>query len=154
MQPLQANTKTPINTEIQRTLTPTPENNLPPLEDVPAHASTPWPEAGRMSGNLFEIRKDWPIPPTNDTFTATIPKPLIIIEPQVPSTRVSRPEQCGWGQNYPICKNVDENWDDDDNLQDQSQQANINTQIKDTPQMNLVQNKKQTLAQNVQHPQN
>ena len=49
---------------------------------------------------------------------------------------------------------MDENWDDDDNIQDQSQQANKNTQIKDTPQMNLVQNKKQTLMQNVQCPQN
>ena len=48
---------------------------------------------------------------------------------------------------------MDENWDDD-NLQDQSQQANKNTQIKDTPQMNLVQNEKQTLVQNVQCPQN
>ena len=104
-------------------------------------------------GNLFEIRKDWPIPPTNDTVTATIPKPIIKIEPQVPTTTVSRPEWCGWGQNCPICKNVDENWDDD-NLQDQSQEANKNTQIKDTPQMNSVQNKKKTLAQNVQYPQN
>ena len=78
-QPLQANTKAPINTEIQRTLTPTPEYNPSPLEDTPAHASTPWPEAGRMSSNFFEIRKDWPIPPTNDTVTATIPKPPIKI---------------------------------------------------------------------------
>ena len=49
---------------------------------------------------------------------------------------------------------MDENWDGHDNLQDRSEQANKNTQIKDTPQMNLVQNEKQTLAQNVQHPQN
>ena len=48
---------------------------------------------------------------------------------------------------------VDENWDDD-NLQDQSQQGNKNTQIKDTLQMNLVQNEKQTLVLNIQHPQN
>ena len=135
-------------------LTPTPENYPPPLEDSPAHGSTPWPEAGRMSGNLFEIRKDWPIPSTSDTVNATIPKHLIKIEPQVPSATVSRPELCGWGQNCPICKNVDENWNGDDNLQDQSQQANKNTQMKDTPQMYLVQNEKQTLVQNVQHPQN
>ena len=107
-----------------------------------------------MSGNLFEIRKDWPIPPANDTVTATIPKPSITIEPQVPSTTVSRPEWCGWGQNCPICKNVVDENGDDDNLQDQSQQANKNTQIKDMPQMNLVQNEKQTLVQNVQHHQN
>ena len=107
-----------------------------------------------MSGNLFEIRKDWPIPHANDTVTATIPKPHIKIKPQVPSTTVSRPEWCGWGENCPICKNVvDENWDDN-NLQDQSQQANKKHSDKDTPQMNLVQNKKQTLAQNIQHSQN
>ena len=47
-----------------------------------------------------------------------------------------------------------ENWDDDDNLEDQSQQENKNTQMKDTPQMNLVQNERQTLVQNVQCPQN
>ena len=40
----------------------TPENKPPPLEDVPIHAGIPWPKAGKMSGNLFEIRKDWPIP--------------------------------------------------------------------------------------------
>ena len=49
---------------------------------------------------------------------------------------------------------MDENWDDDDNLQDQSQQANKNTQMKGTPQMNLVQNERQTLAHNIQCPQN
>ena len=53
MQPPQGNTRAPMNTESQRTLTPTPENNPPHLEDTPAHASTPWPEARRMFGNLF-----------------------------------------------------------------------------------------------------
>ena len=91
-QPLQASTKAPINTESQRTLTPNSREPPPPLEDAPALASTPWPEARRMSSNLFEIRKDWPIPPANDTVTVTIPKPLIKIEPQVPSATVSRPE--------------------------------------------------------------
>ena len=41
-----------------------------------------WPEAGKMSGNLFELRKEWPIPPTNSsTVTATSSKPPIKIEP-------------------------------------------------------------------------
>ena len=49
---------------------------------------------------------------------------------------------------------MDENWDDD-NLQDQSQQANKNTQIKDTPQMNLAQNEISTpkTHQAMQNPQ-
>ena len=35
-----------------------------------------------MSRNLFELRKDWPIPPTNNTVTAISSKPPIKIEPQ------------------------------------------------------------------------
>ena len=33
-----------------------PENRPPPLEKAPVCKSTPWPGAGRMSGNLFEDR--------------------------------------------------------------------------------------------------
>ena len=40
------------------------DSNPPPLKNIPAHAGTPWPEAGKMSGNLFKLRKDWLIPPT------------------------------------------------------------------------------------------
>ena len=66
-----------------------------------------------MSGNLFELRKDWPIPPTTNTVTATNPKPPIKIEPQepdqpTPSATAPKPEQCGWGPNCPICKNAEE----------------------------------------------
>ena len=60
-----ANTKAPVNPESQKPSTL--ENNPPPLEDAPVYASTTWPEAGKMSGNLFELKKDWPIPPTNNT---------------------------------------------------------------------------------------
>ena len=41
--------------------------NPPPLEDIPkapVRQGTPWPNAGLASENLFETRKDWPIPPT------------------------------------------------------------------------------------------
>ena len=41
----------------------TPENRPPPLEDGPVCKSTPWPGAGKISGNLFEERKDWLLPP-------------------------------------------------------------------------------------------
>ena len=60
MQLPQANTKALVNPESQQP--PTSENNPQPLEDAPVCESTPWPKAGRMSGNLFELRKDWPIP--------------------------------------------------------------------------------------------
>ena len=41
----------------------TSSNDPPPLENIPTHAGTPWPRVGSMSGNLFELRKDWSIPP-------------------------------------------------------------------------------------------
>ena len=34
----------------------TPENRPPSLEDAPVHESTPLPNAGKISGNLFEER--------------------------------------------------------------------------------------------------
>ena len=42
-------------------------DNPPPLKDIPStlvREGTHWPNAGLASGNLFETRKDWPIPPT------------------------------------------------------------------------------------------
>ena len=75
----------------------------PPLENISVHGSTPWPKAGKMSGNLFKLRKDWSIPPTNNTTTATIPKPPIKIEPQaqeqptISSTVAPKAEKCGCG---------------------------------------------------------
>ena len=57
------NTKALMNTESQISLNPVPESRPPPLEDAPIHTGTPWPEAGKMSGNLFETRKDCLIPP-------------------------------------------------------------------------------------------
>ena len=76
----QINAKAPVNSEGQKPSTL--ENSPSPLEIAPVCTSTPWPKAGKMSGNLFEARKDWPIPPTNNTVTATNPKPPTKIEPQ------------------------------------------------------------------------
>ena len=94
-QPPQTNAKAPVSSESQKPSTS--ENNPPPLEKTPVHASTPWPEAGKMSGNLFELKKDWPILPTNNTVTATNPKPHIKTEPQeqnqpTSSTTAPKPE--------------------------------------------------------------
>ena len=60
----------------------TSENRPPPLEDVPVCESTPWPGAGKMSGNLFKDR-NWLLPPNylkNDNKSTTdiaSPKPPI-----------------------------------------------------------------------------
>ena len=40
---------------------PKPKNDAP-LPSVPAQESTPWPGAGKMSGNLFQDR-NWLLPP-------------------------------------------------------------------------------------------
>ena len=45
--------KAPINVKPQ---TDASENSPTPLENAPVHESTPWPGAGKMSGNLFEDR--------------------------------------------------------------------------------------------------
>ena len=54
-----------------------------------------------MSGNLFQLRKDLLIPPTNNTVTATSSKPPIEIEPQVqeqpsPSVATSPKSRTVW----------------------------------------------------------
>ena len=119
MQLPQENTKAPVNLESLQSQTS--ENNPPPLEDAPIHVGTPWPEAGKLFGNLFELRKDWPVPPATNTTTATPtnPKlPAIKAEPQDPcqsnlNSIVPKPEWCGWGPNCPICKNAEEDWDEE-----------------------------------------
>ena len=101
-QPPLTNPKAPVNSEDQK-LSPegTPENNALPIENIPVCTSTPWPEVEKMSGNLFELRKDWSMPPTNNTVTATSSKPPIKIEPQAqeqlnPSKAAPpKAEQCG-----------------------------------------------------------
>ena len=69
--------KAPANVKPQ---TDASENRPPPLEDAPVCKSTPWPHAGKMSGNLFEDR-NWLVPANylnNDNKNATgiaSPKP-------------------------------------------------------------------------------
>ena len=64
------------------------ENRPPPLEDAPVCKSTPWPSAGKISGNLSEERKDWLLPPNysdnnnKDVTSVTSPKPPIKEEPK------------------------------------------------------------------------
>ena len=42
----------PINSEKQNP-SQTSDSNPPPLGNITTHAGIPWPEAGKMSGNLF-----------------------------------------------------------------------------------------------------
>ena len=77
--------KAPINAKPQADVS---ENRPPPLEEDPVHESTPWPGAGKMSGNLFEERKDWLLHPNylnngnKHTTGVTSPKTPIKEEPK------------------------------------------------------------------------
>ena len=85
-----------------------------------------WPGAGKMSSNLFQIRKDWPVPPSNNASTNIIIKPnpptiktkaqgLNQPRPSPTATKqdptATKQERCGWGPNCPICKKMEEDWD-------------------------------------------
>ena len=64
MQPPLTMPSAPTNSEKQNPLqVSTSDSNPPPLKIIPACAGTPWPEAGKMSGNLFKLCKNWSIPP-------------------------------------------------------------------------------------------
>ena len=88
------------------------ENRTLPL--VPVCGSTPWPGAGRASGNLFEDR-NWLLPPNyldnenkndNDKNATHInsPRPPIK-EEEKPKEDEQSAEKCGWGPDCPFCKN-------------------------------------------------
>ena len=91
---------------------PKPKNDVPdsqPLPSVPVCESTPWPGAGKVSGNLFEDR-NWLLPPNyldngnenkskNDykiTTDVTGPKSSIKEEDE-PKVNEQSTEKCGWG---------------------------------------------------------
>ena len=84
-----------------------PENRPPPLENVPVCESTPWPGAGKMSGNLFDDR-NWLLPPNylatenkSDNVTGvTSPRPPI--KEEGPKINEQSAEKCGWGPDCPI----------------------------------------------------
>ena len=99
----------------------TSDNRPPPLENAPVHESSPWPDARKISGNLFKERKDWLLPPNylnndnKDMTSVTSPKPPINEEPKIEEQSLASPrtDKCGWGPNCPFCKNLEkeEDWD-------------------------------------------
>ena len=121
--------KAPTNIKPQ-TQEVTPDNRPPPLEDAPVHESTPWPNVGKISGNLYEERKDWLLPPNylnnnnKDTTSITSPKPPIKEVPKIEEQSFTSPrtDKCGWGPNWPFCKNQEKEEDWDGNCKKQLQQ--------------------------------
>ena len=101
--------KAPTNIKLQ-VQEGTPDNRPPTLEDALVHKSTPWPNAGKISENLFEERKDWLLPPNylnnKDTTGITSPKPPIKEEPKTDEQSFAnlRTDKCGWGTNCHFCK--------------------------------------------------
>ena len=87
-----------------------PDSQPPP--SVPVYKSTPWPGAGKMSGNLFEDR-NWLLPlnyldNANEIKTEnehkimtdiTSPRPPIKEEPKINEQST---EKCSWGQDCPF----------------------------------------------------
>ena len=137
MHPPTTISKAPINVKPQADVS---DNRPPPLEDGPVHESTPWPGARKMSGNLFEERKDWLLPPNylnngnKDTTVVASPKPPIKEEPKTGEQSIIslRAEKCGWGPNCPFYKNQEEDWDG--NHQKQIQQKTPSQQEIQMPQ--------------------
>ena len=123
-------------------------SNPPLLEDIPnapVRQGTPWPSTGSASENLFDTRKDWPIPPTPAPTPALTVKteapPQVAVIPCVTVMPKQVTEKCLWGLHCPICKNEEEDEEDwDDNRQ------------KEQPRMH-PQNTQHPKPQNVQHPQ-
>ena len=136
-------------------------DNPPPLEDIPSvpvRQGTPWPNAGLASENLFETRKDWPIPTTSvPTPTPTIKTeehPKIAAIPHAMTMPKQATEKCAWGLHCPICKNKEEHGEEDwdGNLQNQPRTCPQNLQphtTRNSQPQNLQCPKPQTL----QHPQ-
>ena len=76
MQPPQTIPNAPTNSEDQKPSSKGSSENTPHHSKTSQFMLAPQgSKAGKMPRNLFELRKDWPIPPTNNTTTATTSKP-------------------------------------------------------------------------------
>ena len=92
---------------------PKPKNDVSDSRPAPVHESTPWPGAGKMSGNLFEDR-NWLLPPNyldndNDNKIKNEPKitnGVTSLKPPIKEEelRANDQEKCGWGPDCPFCK--------------------------------------------------
>ena len=109
----------------------TSDSRPPSLEDVAVHAKALHGlNAGKISGNLFEERKDWLLPPNyldndnKDTTSVTSPNPPIKEGHKTGEQSITSPrtDKCGWGPNYPFCNNQEKEEDWDGNRQKQPQQ--------------------------------
>ena len=104
-----------------RPATPKPVTECPPLLEappklapsVPVRECTPWPGAGKMSGNLFDDR-NWLIPQNyltskhKEENVTGITSPKHPIKENEPKINEQSSEKCGWGPDCPFCKSQKE----------------------------------------------
>ena len=89
--------------------------NPPPLEDIPnapVRQGTPWPSTGSASENLFETRKDWPVPPTPAPTVKTEAPPQVAAIHHVMVMPKQVAEKCTWEPHCPICNNEEDHEED------------------------------------------
>ena len=92
--------------------TDVPENRPPSLENAPVCKSTPWPGAGKVSGNLSEDR-NWLLPPNyldnenkNEHKNVTgITSPRPPMKEEEPKINEQSAEKCRSEPDCPFCKN-------------------------------------------------
>ena len=115
----------------------TQSSNPPPLEDIPnapIRQGTPWLNPGSAPENLFQIRKDWPIPhtpaPTPIVKKETPPQIAAILWVMVTPKQVT--EKCSWGPHCPISKTEEEQEEDWDGNR-QREQPRMCTQNRQQP---------------------
>ena len=99
----------PVTPRVTMTCPPLPQVPPKPSNEVPptVRADTPWPGAGKMSGNLFEER-NWlllkgylAIENKKDDIDTPSLKEELKVEKQSDNPKE---EKCGWGPNCPFCK--------------------------------------------------
>ena len=119
-----------------RPATPKPATACPPLPEappkpkskilppsVPVRESTPWPDAGKMLGNLFDDR-NWLIPQNyltskdKDENATGITSPRPPIKDNELKINEQSSEKCRWGPNCPFCKSQENGKDEDKSQQE------------------------------------
>ena len=112
---------------------------------------TPWPGAGKMSGNLFEERswvllKDF-LAIESKKEDATVAKPSPKEEPKMgEQTSSQMEEKCGWGPNYPFCKAQKKDGDpphQQEQIEDQKQKPLPKPQAKRPETLNITRERQQ-----------
>ena len=96
----------PATPKVTVTNPPLPQASLKPSNEVPptVRADTPWPGAGKMSGNLFDDRQ-WLLPKgylATQNKEENIDITSLKEEPKVPDN--PKGDKCGWGPDCPFCK--------------------------------------------------